>query len=230
MPAEGAVGITRYTWLVGSRKNLTKSSLFYISIFQEGKAASDANSHYFYIAEKAVEQTSTASPSPTSSVFSYLSTGVSTTSFVSSLSASNELPRSSTNPQADGLSGTPGATAQSSAPSSGFSLAAKIGIGAGIPAALAIGLGVGFLLFRRRKKDTISGNASLDSRLPYPSNQNQIPYQTKANLYGSTLNEAPPKSPVEIAPQRGESYYRFVPQPNHVPRQSSEVNPVRYEM
>jgi hypothetical protein len=220
MPAEGAVGVTRYTWLVGTRKNLTKSDLFYLSIFQEGKGPSDGNSHYFNIAEKVVEQKSTASPSPTSSASSYLSTGVSTTSSASSSAVSSEPPKLSTSPQASGLSGTPEA-----APSSGFPLAAKIGIGAGIPAALAIGLGVGFLLFRRRKKDATSSVASLD---PYPSDQNQDPYQTKGSYYGSNLNEAPCQSPVEMAPQRGQSYY--LPQHNPAPKQSPEAVPVRYEM
>jgi hypothetical protein len=108
-------------------------------------------------------------------------------------------------------------------------LAAKIGIGAGIPAALAIGLGIGFLLFRRRKKkDATFKVTTLDSGSPYSPDQNHKSYRTNGNFYGSNLNEAPPKSPVEMAPRRGESYY--APQHNHVPRQSPEVVTVRYEM
>jgi hypothetical protein len=174
MPAEGAIGVTRYTWLVGTRKDLIKSSLFYISIFQEGKGPSDGNSHYFYIAEKAAEQTSTAYFSPTSTASPYLSTGVPTTSFVSSSSASSEPPKLSTSPQTGGLGGTPGAD-----PSNGFPLAAKIGIVVGIPAVLAIGLGLGFLLFRRRKKDATSSVAPLDSN-PAPRQSPRavaVPYE-----------------------------------------------------
>jgi hypothetical protein len=228
MRAEGAVGVTRYTWLVGTRKNLTKSSLFYMSIFQEGKGPSDGNSHYFNIAEKVVEQKSTASPSPTSSASSDRSTAVSTTSSVSSSFSSSAPPRLSTSPEAGGLSGTPGATPQSSAPSNEFPLAAKIGIGAGIPAALAIGLGFGFLLFRRRKKEATSRIAPVDAGSHYPSDQNYAPYQTKGHFYGSNLNEAPVRSPVEMAPPRGESYY--MPQHNHMPKKTPEDVPVRYEM
>jgi hypothetical protein len=220
MPTEGAVGVTRYAWLVGTRKNLTKSSLFYMSIFQEGKGPSDGNSHYFYIAEKAAEQTSTASSSPISSASSYLSTEVSTTSFVGSSSASSEPPKLSTSPQTGGLGAAPGA-----APSNGFPLSAKIGIGIGIPAVLAIGLVLGLLLFRRRKKDATSSVAPLDSN---PSDESQDTYQTKGYYYGSDLNEAPCKSPVEMAPRRGESYY--VSQHNPAPRQSPKAIPVRYEM
>ncbi|KAH7074381.1 hypothetical protein BKA63DRAFT_512940 [Paraphoma chrysanthemicola] len=236
---QGAVGVTRYTWLVGTRKNLSTSNLFYLSIFQEGKSDSDSNSHYFYIAEKAAQQSSavasstnlaSSTPSSSSSSASVASATVS--------AGSSSIPVQPSTSSTSGLSNTstgipPAAQQQST--SNGFPLAAKIGIGAGIPAALAIGLGIGFLLFRRRKKkdETFQVN-NLGSGSPYSPSPKQNIYANNGHYYGSNLNEAPPKSPVEIAPRQGESYYmpqhNHAPQVNQVPRQSPEVVTVRYEM
>lgn len=53
----------------------------------------------------------------------------------------------------------------------------------------------------------------------------QYAYKPEGHFYGSNLNEAPPRSPVEIAPQRGQSYYP----PNGLVHKTEGV-PVRYEM
>ncbi|KAF2759791.1 hypothetical protein EJ05DRAFT_537024 [Pseudovirgaria hyperparasitica] len=63
--AQGAIGLTRYTWLVGTRKDLQTSNIFYMSLYREGSTTPDANSHYFYLKKNESQPTSTLSFGPT---------------------------------------------------------------------------------------------------------------------------------------------------------------------
>lgn len=187
---QGAVGVMRYSWLVGTRKDLSVSNLFYLSIFQEGKSRSDSNSHYFNIEAKDAKEQSTSSssisPSSTSSATSILSF---TTRPSASASTSNE-PTSAPNSDIQSSS--------SPQSSNSFPTGAKIGIGVGILIALALCLGAGLFLFRRRKK---IGNIAMAAP-SYPHNDYR---HQNGSYYGSNLNEAPLKSPVEMG-QHGDSY------------------------
>ncbi|XP_014556949.1 hypothetical protein COCVIDRAFT_37464 [Bipolaris victoriae FI3] len=136
-------------------KNLTLSKLFYLSIFQEGKGSSDSNSHYFYIAEKGIGESS--SPSFLSSAFSSTSIPQAISTVAPTLiptSSSMQNLRTST-----GVVGLPTSDATDSqtlpdqqSSSDSFPLAVKIGLGTGIPVALALRLVIGWLLFRHRKR------------------------------------------------------------------------------
>ncbi|KAI8941022.1 hypothetical protein NX059_002268 [Plenodomus lindquistii] len=153
---QNAVDMTNYNWLVATRKNLTESNLFYLSIFQEGTGPSDDNSEYFYIEPKEAVVAS-PSPTPTPSASSSLSSARSSASPTSSGSSgtSASAASSSTTPTSNPSPSTSAST-NSSSSSSGFPTAAKIGVGVGIPVALIIGLAAGFLLFRRRKKNNMA--------------------------------------------------------------------------
>ncbi|PSN60501.1 hypothetical protein BS50DRAFT_563610 [Corynespora cassiicola Philippines] len=199
---QGAVGVTRYSWLVGTRKDLSVSNLFYLSIFQEGKGASDSNSRYFNIEAKGVKEQSTSSSLTLPSSSPSAAYNVSfTTSLSASASTSNEPP--SLSPTRESTS-VPSSSIQSSASpssSSSFPMGAKIGIGVGIPVALFLCLGAGFFLSRRRRK---RGNIATVVP-PYP----HIDYRHhNGSYYGSNLNEAPQKSPVEIGQLR-DSYVAY---------------------
>ncbi|KAH8730316.1 hypothetical protein GQ44DRAFT_607070 [Phaeosphaeriaceae sp. PMI808] len=219
---QSAVGVMRYFWLVGTRKDLSVSNLFYLSMFQEGKSVSDSNSRYFNIKAKNAKEQSTSSssisPSSTSSAMSSVS---STTSPSASASTSNKP--TSFSPTSKPTSAPNSDIQSNSLPqsSNSFPTGTKIGIGVGIPVALVLCLGAGLLLFRRRKKiDNIAMAAP-----PYP--HNDYPHHN-GSYYGSNLNEAPPKSPVEMG-QHGEPY---VACHGCQAKQAVSMNaePVRYEM
>jgi hypothetical protein len=90
-----------------------------------------------------------------------------------------------------GATGTPNLSDQE-ASSDSFPLGAKIGLGVGIPVALILGLVAGWLLFRRHKKRDVV------HELPVVQSE-QYKYYQDGNYYGSNINEAPPKSPVEMS-------------------------------
>ncbi|KAF1961884.1 hypothetical protein CC80DRAFT_401419 [Byssothecium circinans] len=197
---QSAVVVTRYTWLVGTRKNLSVSNLFYLSIFEEGKSLSDSNSQYFNITE--AQSTSSSSLSPSNSP-------TTTTRPLASTPTSNASagPYTSTFP-----------TPQSS---SIFPTGAKIGTGVGIPAALLVCLGAGFFLFRRHKqRRNIAAVAP-----PYPPNDYQYP---DGSYYGSNSNDALPKSPVEMG--QPENPYVAYHDSQAKQSVGGGAEPVRYEM
>ncbi|KAH7355734.1 hypothetical protein BKA66DRAFT_429698 [Pyrenochaeta sp. MPI-SDFR-AT-0127] len=219
---QGAVGVTRYSWLVGTRKDLSVSNLFYLSMFQEGKSVSDSNSRYFNIeAKNSKEQSKLSSSIPPSSTSSATSSLSSTTSPSASASTSNMPPSFSPTSEPTGAPNSDIQSSSSPQSSNNFPIEAKIGIGVGIPVLLVLCLAASLLLFRRRKKiDNIAMAAP-------PCSHNGYPYHN-GNYYGSNLNEAPPKSPVEIG-QHGESYVAYH---DRQAKQAVSMNtgPVRYEM
>ncbi|CAG5152514.1 uncharacterized protein ALTATR162_LOCUS2800 [Alternaria atra] len=195
---QNALDITRYNWLVGTRKNLTLSNLFYLSVFQEGKGPSDSNSHYFYIEKNTVEEA--APPSSSSSVSSSTSRSNEATTPAptstptgTNTSSAETSPVSVSVPTSDATN-TPNLSKQENS-SDGFPLGAKIGLGVGIPVALILGLVAGWLLFRRHKK-----RDAVVHELPAVQTE-QYKYYNNGSYYGSNMYEAPPKSPVEVGRQ-----------------------------
>ena len=225
MKSENAVNITNYSWLVGTRKNLTLSNLFYLSVFQEGKGPSDSNSHYFYIEENRVQYIASSSSSALSSTSTSRDASNPTPPSSSASSNTSSVPTSaaSVNVPTGSVTNAPNLSTQETL-SDGFPLGAKIGLGVGIPVALILGLAAGWLLFRRHK--------NADAALPYvaqevPANQTvQYKSYDSGNCYGANLNEAPLKSPVEMA----QGFNRWGGEPQHKPATPPGAVPVRYEM
>lgn len=192
---QNALDITRYSWLVGTRKNLTLSNLFYLSVFQEGKGSPDSNSHYFYIKSKRTEENASPSSSMFSSRSGYTPTAapVSTPTGLSTSSISiGTMPMSTPTSNTTDLQNLSGQVP----PADGFPLGAKIGLGVGIPIALILGLVGGWLLFRHHKKR--------EAVFPYMGHEVSAS-QTKQHVYynnggfcSTNVSEAPAKSPVEI--------------------------------
>jgi hypothetical protein len=205
---------------VGSRRELIKSNLFYLSVFQEGKAGSAGdNSEYLYLTAKEATQQVAAS------IVTSITTSPITSSYQQSSSVPNATPSITSNTALLGPSSpaTPiSAPIQAPPTSNGFSMASKIGLGIGIPIALALGFGIGFLLFRRRKKnDTIHEMHGADVESPMSHKGDK---HLQNGYYGANLYEAPPKSLLELARGRGEG---------SCPRgyqQYAHEAPVRYEM
>jgi uncharacterized protein YneF (UPF0154 family) len=103
-----------------------------------------------------------------------------------------------------------------------MSLGVKIGLGAGIPIALVVGIGAGFFLFSRRKK---KDDMNMAEAPPYRQHE----YRQESNgYYGSNMAEAPAKSPVEMDPN-GNPFGTYR---DHEGKRSPDgsVEPVRYEM
>ncbi|KAL1796096.1 hypothetical protein ACET3X_006320 [Alternaria dauci] len=225
---QNALEITRYNWLVGTRKNLTVSNLFYLSVFQEGKGPSDSNSHYFYIESNQVEEAAPSSSSVSSST---------TTKSEASTAAATTTPTGSHTPSAE-TSAPPASSPTSSAtnapslssqeiPSDSFPLGAKIGLGAGIPVALMLGLVAGWLLFRRQRKR----NAKAHELPALQPEQYKYYNNSFGGHYGSNMYEAPPRSPVEVGrqtPAHGFSTWEGQPQEKSVGLATPAM--VRYEM
>lgn len=96
-------------------------------------------------------------------------------------------------------------------------------MGVGIPIALILGLGAGFLLFRRRKKKDIG--IVLPPYVTDDSPVSEHRYYSNGSYYGSNLNEAPPKSPVEMGHRGGDLM------PAHQGgRGAPDAATIRYEM
>lgn len=112
--------------------------------------------------------------------------------------------------------------------SDSFPLAVKIGLGIGIPIALVLRLVIGWLLFRHRKRR--------DTAPPYglheiSAGQNmQYKHYNNEGYYGSGINEAPLKSPVEIGQLYPQDFDgRVVTSPNKSAATPHHA-PVRFEM
>jgi hypothetical protein len=234
METENAVDIKRYSWLVGTRKNLTVSNLFYLSVFQEGKGPSDSNSHYFYIEDTQVSEATSSSAAPSSTAASSTSASSTTSNASSASPTSSTTPTSNASsvPTSTPTSGTTNATnlPAQAASAEGFPTAAKIGIGVGIPVALIAGLIAGWLLFRRRKKNDHATPSYVPdiNQIESPTSQypvaDQYKYYNNGSYYGANMNEAPPKSPVEMDQTQRNGWGGETAKP------ATEAVPVRYEM
>ncbi|CAG5176027.1 uncharacterized protein ALTATR162_LOCUS10462 [Alternaria atra] len=174
---QSVVNKTDYSWLIRTGLDLTASNLLQLTIYQEGEVEPDDFSQYFYLVDK-VDSVS-VSTSSTSSLLLVSSTSAATSS-VSTAASSTHTSAPTTAP-----------VPSTAAHANSFPISAKIGVGVGIPVALLLGLVVGFLLFRRHKKDT--------ARQQTPDTQ--VAEQYKYGHYAPPLNEAPPESLVELDPQ-----------------------------
>ncbi|KAK3294557.1 uncharacterized protein B0H64DRAFT_190184 [Chaetomium fimeti] len=130
------VDVSTFTWIVATTKDLSVSNMFFLSIFEEGKANADANSHYFNLTRN----------SDTRPTAAEASSSASSETRIAPTSTSATVPAETTTDPA----------ATSSAPSSespsGLDSGAKIGIGVAIPCAAILGVVAGYLIFRRRKR------------------------------------------------------------------------------
>ncbi|CAI6333580.1 unnamed protein product [Periconia digitata] len=217
---QGAVGVTRYAWLVGTRKNLKVSNLFYLSIFEEGKANADANSRQFNIeAEKDKDQ-----PSSTSN-----DTPSSTTPITSSKPTNGIDPKPGAPTNAgttvNSIKNSPSSTS-SEIPTTnnndGFPIDAKIGIAASVPIAVIISAGLIAFLLKRRKDNKRQESVPITTAAP-PIEELQKHYHNHPGSYhhyASSMSEAPSHmydDPIELGAR-----------PQAHPRLATE--PVRYEM
>ncbi|KAF2742222.1 hypothetical protein M011DRAFT_481828 [Sporormia fimetaria CBS 119925] len=177
---QSVVQKTEIDWLVATGADLSFSSAFFLSIFEEGQTAPDSNSRYFNITDsKARPESQSSTTGPTSSA-----TSSATTSSATPTGTDVRLPSSSSSPGP--LPPPPPSEPESSG---GLSTGAKVGLGVGIPVALALGLVLGFFILRRRKQNKAEhgGYQAADSQYPQ---------------YGGMAQSMPP---VELASQqRGE--------------------------
>jgi hypothetical protein len=106
----------------------------------------------------------------------------------------------------------------------GFPISAKIGVGVGIPVALILGLIVGFLLFRRHKKNVaLPQTPGTQVVEQYKYGHDSHHFNNNASYSAPPLNEAPPESLVELDPQhRAGVYVHKTP--------NDEATSARYEM
>ncbi|CAE7026491.1 hypothetical protein P3342_005783 [Pyrenophora teres f. teres] len=219
---QNAVNITNYSWLVGTRKNLTLSNLFYLSVFQEGKGPSDSNSHYFYIEDNRTKESDSSSSSLISStlISQGVPTGIPTSTLTGSPASSTPTNAATISVPTGSVTNAPSLSTQET-PSDAFPLGAKIGLGVGIPVALILGLAAGWLLFQHHKKNGVAPSYPADE---IPTTQN-VQYKSYGNAgyYGGNMNEVPAKSPVEMA----HGFHTWKAEP-----QSKPTTPaiVRYEM
>ncbi|KAH6856330.1 hypothetical protein B0I37DRAFT_351402 [Chaetomium sp. MPI-CAGE-AT-0009] len=132
------VDVSTFTWIVATTKDLSVSNMFFLSIFEEGKANADSNSHYFNL-------TRNSDTGPTAAEV--------TTSASSSTGRISPTSTSATVPAAETTS-DPAATSSALSAESpgGLDSGAKIGIGVAIPCAAILGVIAGYLIFRRRKR------------------------------------------------------------------------------
>ena len=177
---EKAVGISKFTWIVATTKDLTVSNLFFLSIFEEGKLSSDSNSNFFNITKSDKEETTRTTQTST----------VDTTATSATISSSTSSTGSSTGTSSPAIAaagattsttGTAAATSISlPTPSNspdGLTVDAKIGIGVAIPCAVVLVALGGYIMFRKRRRQTKPPVAYLyDGGNPYnPVSQGQWP-------------------------------------------------------
>ncbi|KAG9196094.1 hypothetical protein G6011_01215 [Alternaria panax] len=195
---QSVVNKTDYSWLIRTRLDLTETNLLQFTIYREGEVEPDDFSQYFNLVDK-VDLASASTSSASSSILSSSTfTATSSTPFAASstpTSAPTSVPAPSPTPHANS-----------------FPTSAKIGVGVGIPVAILLGLVVGFLLFRRHKKDVA----------PPCTPGAQVAEQFKYGHYASPLNEAPSESLVEMDPQHAAGVFAHKP--------PDGAAPARYEM
>ncbi|KAI0021617.1 hypothetical protein F4780DRAFT_272518 [Xylariomycetidae sp. FL0641] len=210
---ENFINLTSFSWLVGTSKNLSFSNVFLMSIFHEGSASSDADSHYFNITARG------ASDGPPTS----------TGSAASSSPTSTLVPAAPT---------TAAAQPTESPTGGGLSAGAQIGVGVGVGAAAALLLGLlGAWIFlrRRRRGDSHSRSMAEDTALPPPPPpQETTKLPPSAILYGGSEERKEPVL-VEVS---GRQAPAEMPQPPQDPakvfryqnRYEVEGEGVRYEL
>lgn len=133
-----AVDTSDFRWIVATTKDLTASEVFFLTIFEEGNTAGDANSHYFNITQ------TTDDDDPLTTTTISTTTEASTSTEVSTVSSTAITTT------------TEAAAATSSAPvssdSGGLSSSATIAISVVIPCVVILAAIAGYILFRKRRK------------------------------------------------------------------------------
>ncbi|KAK4148850.1 hypothetical protein C8A00DRAFT_47410 [Chaetomidium leptoderma] len=157
-----AVDIYRFSWIVATSKDLTVSNLFFLSIFEDGAANGDSNTHYFNIntkggaAQPATSEMSTASDSRTSSS----TTSAETTSAETTTATTKTTSAAETTSTDTAAATTTGSSSGSSSSSdipisnsnpSGLASGATIGLAVAIPCAIILGAIAGYLILRKRR-------------------------------------------------------------------------------
>jgi hypothetical protein len=146
--------------VVGTRKNLSDSNLFFMSIFEDGKTTGDSNSHYFYIVkpgQTGANETQATSTSVTLSTSTLAST-TSATEPTSSPSKDNATGTGNapSNPTdaSDDASDDASSEAATTTTSDGLTTTAKVAIGVSVPCAVLLGAVAMYLwLNHQRKRD-----------------------------------------------------------------------------
>ncbi|KAG9194950.1 hypothetical protein G6011_00070 [Alternaria panax] len=247
---ENIMGFTGFDWLVETRKNLADSNLFSFSVYQGSTelATSSKNSQYFFIEEDSneVSESSSWSLSPATSPTPTLD-GASTPATTATSSLASESTPESTLTSSSTLYTTTSSTRTSIPTGSnipdqqiiqdGFSLGAKIGLGVGIPIAVVLGLLVGCLLFRRRKRDSVAYEMPAGAAGHLKSNENG--YERSEDLHEASgpdlheaarasIYEAPPNQlPVEIGQSQKEVLVKWGDGTDNDPETPASA---RYEM
>ncbi|PVI01353.1 hypothetical protein DM02DRAFT_654611 [Periconia macrospinosa] len=217
---QNAVGVTKYTWLVGTRKDLTISNMFYLSIFQEGKTSADANSRNFLLEPQNGNGQSTSSSSSSSSSSTPSPTSSSPTSTSNSSTATNPgaNDRTSSPPQ----SSTSNQALQSQS-SNSIPVGTTIGIAIGASGAMALGIGLIFFLYRLRKKRRERRGMTVTVAAPSDPQGYYRDPPGSYQFFGSNMSEAPSKMPMEHM-----ELSELGGTPHGQAQQSN--SPVRYEM
>ncbi|KAK8010966.1 hypothetical protein PG990_009931 [Apiospora arundinis] len=160
-PTEGLSGEGKYSWIVGTSKNLAVSEVFYFELqvqLDDGSVKAGPKCHYFNIVTAAAA----------ASMASSRSLGVS--------SSSSRVPTTMT---ASGSGFQTAATAtRDSNPAGGISTSAKIGLGVAIPAAALVGMLMGWAVFRncRRENSNAEGASGTKSETSIRESQSEQGY------------------------------------------------------
>ncbi|KAL1793527.1 hypothetical protein ACET3X_008509 [Alternaria dauci] len=165
--------------------NLTLSNLCQLTLYIEGELEPVDFSQYLYLEENA-NAASGSMLLASSSLLSSSTTSATSFSFAAGSSTPTTLPTATQTSLSTHVPMPSTASHTGSFPKS-----AKIGVGIGIPVALLLGLIIGFLLFRRYKKEVA----------PPRTPSSPVAEQYKDGPYAPPLNEAPPESLVELDPQ-----------------------------
>lgn len=142
-------------WIVATGKDLSTSPVFMMMLFVTGATTSSDRTVYFNISS-ADSTTSSASTSALTAA------SVSATDAASIPTSFNPGPATTA-----AASGLPSASSTSAEGSSALPSVAKIGLGVGIPTAAIVGIGLGWLAFRRGKaqgKQQSAGRYPLEDR------------------------------------------------------------------
>ncbi|KAK6828319.1 hypothetical protein PG987_011660 [Apiospora arundinis] len=158
---KGLSGEGKYSWIVGTSKNLAVSEVFYFELqvqLDDGSVKAGPKCHYFNIVTAAAA----------ASMASSRSLGVS--------SSSSRVPTTMT---ASGSGFQTAATAtRDSNPAGGISTSAKIGLGVAIPAAALVGMLMGWAVFRncRRENSNAEGASGTKSETSIRESQSEQGY------------------------------------------------------
>ncbi|KAH6612803.1 hypothetical protein B0J18DRAFT_66774 [Chaetomium sp. MPI-SDFR-AT-0129] len=188
------INATDFTWLVGTRRDISVSPMFAIAIWQQGALITDSTTNIFNISDVRTPPPSSTQTSSTQTSSTQTSSTQKTTT--TGTGSSTGVPRpagapngatadpvSSATETAGGVetgvwagaeNGGSGSSGSSSSSSSGLSTSEAIGVGVGATAGVVLLIGLGWFLGRRCARSKHNNGAKLALSDPSVSNEQEI--------------------------------------------------------